>query len=265
MAVHSASAKSASASAASRKRKAEDAPLQQTYIDLGQKSFARVIECPVCGLAYTHGEEADEAAHKRYHRRALQGVRVRGALATLHIIDGERPDGTRLVGLSEGDGAEARRKLVEAAALLDPEHGAKEVPEGFRAALCLEATTGRVRGLAIAEPLSRAFRVVPPPPEVDGGDSADGAGTTGNVDVSDSGVLSHDGQPCDAVCGISHVWVEPQHRRRGIARELLDAVRQRFAAGFELPREQMAFSGPTASGRRLAVAFAGTEGFLVYD
>ena len=72
---------SAAAGSASRKRKAAaDTPLAQTYIDLGQKSFARIVECPVCGLAYTHGEEADEALHKRHHRRAVQGVHIRGVL-----------------------------------------------------------------------------------------------------------------------------------------------------------------------------------------
>lgn len=258
---------SAAAGSASRKRKAAaDTPLAQTYIDLGQKSFARIVECPVCGLAYTHGEEADEALHKRHHRRAVQGVHIRGVLAQ-HIIGSERADSTRLIALSEGDGAEARRKVIEAAALLDPELGAKDVSPAFRAVLCLEST-GRVRAFAITEPLRRAYRVVPSetPIERDAAETRQGerqATTAEGIDVTS--VLAHDGVPQEVMCGISHVWVEPQYRRRGLARVLLDAARQRFAVGFELPLDQIAFSGPTASGRRLAAAYAGTERFLVYD
>ena len=259
---------SAAAGSASRKRKAAaDTPLAQTYIDLGQKSFARIVECPVCGLAYTHGEEADEALHKRHHRRAVQGVHIRGVLAQ-HIIGSERADSTRLIALSEGDGAEARRKVIEAAALLDPELGAKDVSPAFRAVLCLEAT-GRVRAFVITEPLRRAYRVVPreTPIERDAAETGQGErqATTAEASIDVSSVLAHDGVPQEVMCGVSHVWVEPQYRRRGLARMLLDAARQRFAVGFELPLDQIAFSGPTASGRRLAAAYAGTERFLVYD
>ena len=42
-------------------------------------------------------------------------------------------------------------------------------------------------------------------------------------------------------------------------------ARQHFAAGFELPRGMLAFSQPTAAGRRLAAAYAGTEAFAVYE
>ena len=259
---------SAAAGSASRKRKAAaDTPLAQTYIDLGQKSFARIVECPVCGLAYTHGEEADEALHKRHHRHAVQGVHIRGVLAQ-HIIGSERTDCTRLIALSEGDGAEARRKVIEAAALLDPELGAKDVSPAFRAVLCLEAT-GRVRAFVITEPLRRAYRVVPreTPIERDAAETGQGErqATMAEASIDVSSVLAHDGVPQEVMCGVSHVWVEPQYRRRGLARMLLDAARQRFAVGFELPLDQIAFSGPTANGRRLAAAYTGTERFLVYD
>lgn len=252
-------------SAHSRKRRSSDAlpnsHLAQTYIDLGQKSFARIIECAVCGFAYTHGEETDELAHSRHHRRALQGVRVRGALAALHPLGIEQSDGSHLVALSEGDGAEARRKLSEAVTLLDPEFGAKDVPQAFRAVLCLEMATGRVRAFAIAEPLDRAYRAVPQAAQA----VTAGSEAPVETEVHGDGVLTHDGESHEAMCGVSHLWVEPEHRRLGLARAMLDALRQRFAAGFVLPLDKLAFSGPTASGRRLAAAYCGTESFLVYD
>ena len=38
-----------------------------------------------------------------------------------------------------------------------------------------------------------------------------------------------------------------------------------FATGFEVPANLVAFSQPTALGRRLAAAYTGTEAFLVYE
>ena len=221
--------------------------LTQTYLDLGQRSFARVIECAECGLAYTHGEESDEAAHRRYHRRVTQGVRVRGALADAHQVQ-ERDDGLRIILLRTTDGAEEMRKIHEVKALFDAEVGASPgLPDELVALLCLEAATGRLRGCVIAEPISEAYTVLAP-----------------SADEADGGVLRHDGVPRPALCGISYIWTDRQHRRRGVARALLEAVRRHFAMGFEVPVAQLAFSQPTAAGRHLAAAYAGDDAFLVY-
>ena len=67
------------------------------------------------------------------------------------------------------------------------------------------------------------------------------------------------------MCGISHIWVDARDRRQGVARALLDAVREHFAMGFDVPLDQLAFSQPTSLGRRLAVAYTGAEAFLVYE
>ena len=79
--------------------------LEQTYLDLGQRSFGRTIECKVCGLIYAEGEPSDEAAHRKHHKQALQAVCVRSVLAELHVV-GEREDGDRIVALRDTDGAE---------------------------------------------------------------------------------------------------------------------------------------------------------------
>ena len=99
---------------ASKKR-----PLEQTYLDLGQRSFGRTVECRVCGFAYCEGEPSDEAAHRAHHKRATQGVLVRGVLAEKRILL-ERLDGARVV-VHADDGAEAHRKA--GGALLDLELG----------------------------------------------------------------------------------------------------------------------------------------------
>ena len=40
-----------------------------------------------------------------------------------------------------------------------------------------------------------------------------------------------------ASCGVSHIWVLPAHRRRGLGSHLLDAVRRHMALAFEVGRE----------------------------
>ena len=57
--------------------------LTQTYLDLGQRSFARVIECAECGLAYTHGEESDEAAHLAIVADVVLGETMRQKASTV--------------------------------------------------------------------------------------------------------------------------------------------------------------------------------------
>eukprot|EP00316_Scyphosphaera_apsteinii_P002736 CAMPEP_0119319340 /NCGR_PEP_ID=MMETSP1333-20130426/49144_1 /TAXON_ID=418940 /ORGANISM="Scyphosphaera apsteinii, Strain RCC1455" /LENGTH=110 /DNA_ID=CAMNT_0007325725 /DNA_START=8 /DNA_END=340 /DNA_ORIENTATION=+ len=100
-------------------------------------------------------------------------------------------------------------------------------------------------GCVVAHPLSVAYRALP---------SADGGG-----------VIRHDGNKQRAVCGVSHVWVTADHRRRGVGLALLDAIRRNMATGFEVPRNELAFCQPTARGRALAAAYVGKDAFLVYD
>ena len=266
------SSSSNGAAAASKKRPA----LEQTYLDLGQRNFGRTIECRVCGFIYAEGEPSDEAAHRNHHRKMDQGVRVRGALAALRVVS-ERDDGDRIVVLRPSDGAEAVRKLHEVRATLERVLGPMfsgsigssfghpeappPLPAGLQAYLFLESHSGRVRGCAFAETITFAFRAVPPERKEDGGGDGGDGGDGGEL----TGVLQHDGIDREAMCGISHIWTDARDRRRGVARGLLDAVLQHFATGFDIPKDRLAFSQPTALGRRLAASYLDSESFLVYE
>ena len=95
-----------------------------------------------------------------------------------------------------------------------------------------------------------------------GGGGVDGA--EGGEEGGGQAVLRHDGVFRRATCGISHIWVASAHRRRGVARALLDAARRHLASSFEVPLDELAFSQPTAQGRALAAAYVGEQQFLVY-
>ena len=83
-----------------------------------------------CGFAYCEGEPSDEAAHRAHHRKALQGMHVRGALAERRIVC-ERDGGGRIIALHATDGTDALRKVREAKGLLDAELGSTpDLPDG---------------------------------------------------------------------------------------------------------------------------------------
>ena len=67
------------ASSGRRDFRALDSPLEQMYLDFGQRSFGRQITCAQCGMRYAEGEPTDEEDHRKYHRRTLAGVFLRGA------------------------------------------------------------------------------------------------------------------------------------------------------------------------------------------
>jgi hypothetical protein len=54
-----------------------------------------VSKCPVCGLMYAKGEQADEKVHSEYHRKAVKGFafkasegnRVSSKLLVMQVAD----------------------------------------------------------------------------------------------------------------------------------------------------------------------------------
>lgn len=66
-------------------------------------------------------------------------------------------------------------------------------------------------------------------------------------------------KPVKAACGVRMVWVAPMHRRRRLASQLLDAARYHLIPGYVVPRHQVAFSYPTEEGRRLASAYGSSS------
>lgn len=58
-----------------------------------------------------------------------------------------------------------------------------------------------------------------------------------------------------ATVGISRIWTSAAYRRKGVAMELLECVRDHFVYGVQLEPKEIAFTPPTESGCHLLAAF----------
>ncbi|KAL5737095.1 hypothetical protein ACOSQ2_031883 [Xanthoceras sorbifolium] len=82
------------------------------------------------------------------------------------------------------------------------------------------------------------------------------------LDGNHNGAIFCEKETMPAVCGIRAIWVSPSNRRKGIASQLLDAVRRSFCMGFVVEKFQLAFSQPSSAGQALASNYFGTGSFL---
>ncbi|KAK6741805.1 hypothetical protein RB195_009590 [Necator americanus] len=86
-----------------------------------------------------------------------------------------------------------------------------------------------------------------------------------SAQYSDSGKELRDGEP---IIGVNRIWTHSAARRRGVASEMLDLIRQRYFTGAYVPKHRVAFSDPSDDGRKFAESYVGSSTasttFLVY-
>lgn len=243
-------------------------------INLGQTMRKR---CSVCQMQYTPSDASDAATHAAFHAKYTTGIDVgrefalktraaakmaMGEDVIARVVGGTTPahhaamrrarlvldfasvelgaveiDDTRLWGdvvprpLAAGAG-------TEAAGTTPPQAAAPR----FECFLYLRGT--RCVGLCLTERITQAHRLLPTP----------------YSNASDDAVQLDD-EALPASIGISRIWTLAACRREGIAARLLDRV----VASAGVEKEAVAFSQPTASGRRLASRWFGREdGWSVY-
>lgn len=246
-------AAAAMAEAQRHKRKAPAAAArgtQQYSLDFGQTRNFGPTKCTTCGMEYTQSQPDDEAAHKKFHEKFVNGAPMPECKS--ESVVQRLADGSRIILIRASSEVQLGR-VRTAIELMQPDIGAVTLPPNYSVLLRISAPTGsakpgslRLQGAVIAQPLQRASgRVLP------------------NDDSAQA--LRHDGCAEGAVCGISHIWVHKSARLQGVATSLLSAVCQHMASFTVLPKEQLAFCQPTAGGRALAASFVGNEAFLVYD
>ncbi|KAK6244435.1 hypothetical protein QUC31_010844 [Theobroma cacao] len=194
-------------------------------------------------------------------------------------------EGGRIVLVLDSDPVAQRKKVQEVVKMMEIELGG----EWIFHKLCkvyLFVFSQRIAGCLVAEPIKEASKVL----SCSVGERHDGAPAKQTMSKSSklqfgeivfqrevdkrgpsealignhTGAIFCEKEAVPAACGIRAIWVTPSNRRKGIATQLLEAVRKSFCMGFVIEKSQLAFSQPSSEGQALASNYIGTGSFLVY-
>jgi N-acetyltransferase len=254
----------------------------QMQLDLG-KSARRT--CRGCGMEYVPSSREDERLHKDFHSLNDGGV----DLGTGFAKDSQTVErfgfGEVVAMLVARSPVSLQRRVKRVLEVVRSDLGAVEISDDRiwgrdasksqkrdgdgtnedRYRLFVYLAGDKCVGLCLAERIRHASKVVDsrPQPAV----TVDSPTPTEDKPKSDTerkeesenilpdftpSALHTETSIAPMLVGISRVWVSRSHRRKGIATTLLEAARQNFFYGIEVPREMVAFSQPTESGRQLA-------------
>ncbi|KAL3466814.1 ESCO1/2 acetyl-transferase-domain-containing protein [Aspergillus heterothallicus] len=239
--------------------------LKQMQLDLGHEVRKT---CATCGMEYIPSNAEDASLHKKFHDMNSTGVDLGKAFmranASRWVYEATRFDEGYVVIIDRKSSPTAKNQAKKVLEVLSkelsspviedeilwsqtepPKHlrknGATEKVDRYK--VFLHMKDSRCVGACLTERIWESHAVDKAPTQKDG--------TDGAVAV---GEASH-----PAIVGISRIWTSGSSRRKGIAMDLLDCVVSNFIYGMEIPKEQMAFSQPTNSGKSLAQAFFGPE------
>ncbi|KAL5365314.1 ESCO1/2 acetyl-transferase-domain-containing protein [Aspergillus floccosus] len=246
--------------------------LRQMQIDLGHEVRRT---CATCGMEYIPSNAEDAALHKKFHDMNSTGVDLGKAFmranASRWVYEATRFDEGYVVIVDRKASPTAKNQAKKVLEVISKELSSPEIdddvlwsqiepPKHLRGSngsaekvdrykVFLHMKDSRCVGACLTERIWEAHPVEKPTAPRNGVDAA--------VTRRDT---TH-----PAIVGVSRIWTSGASRRKGIAMDLLDCVVSNFIYGMEIPKEQMAFSQPTESGKALAQAFFGDEEWHVYE
>ncbi|GLT94790.1 hypothetical protein SLE2022_125130 [Rubroshorea leprosula] len=185
-------------------------------------------------------------------------------------------EGGRVILVSNSDPVARRNKVQDVVNMMEIELGEGWIFRKF-CKIYLFVSSQMVVGCLVAEPIKEAFRILScfVSERCNGAEAKKrrSSSTTlqfGNIilqrevvkrapdncsqlpDGNHHGAIICGEDAVPAACGVRAIWVTPSNRRRGIATQLLDAMRKSFCTNFVLSKSQLAFSQPTSAGKALA-------------
>ncbi|KAH7557098.1 hypothetical protein JRO89_XS11G0046200 [Xanthoceras sorbifolium] len=259
----------------------------QFHLELGQSDFL-LHTCSTCGVKYAPGDEGDEKAHKTFHKDYTLGIQFKDWRneRVIHMPCVERG---RIVLVLDCDPPAQMNKVQQVVKRMEIELGTGWIFHKL-CKVYLFISSQRIAGCLVVEPIKEAFKVLSG--TVDERTHVTSTkktsvnlatlqfgeimlqrevvkkGSSVNcpkiLDGNHNGAIFCEKETMPAVCGIRAIWVSPSNRRKGIASQLLDAVRRSFCMGFVVEKSQLAFSQPSSAGQALASNYFGTGSFLVY-
>ncbi|KAI9791514.1 MAG: hypothetical protein M1816_003858 [Peltula sp. TS41687] len=279
-------------------KKTKSSNLTQLQIDLGSEMRKT---CKTCGMDYIPSNAEDAALHKTFHARHTAGLDPRknrpgfkigarvwasdapGRSAESTVGDSvvmvhrkslaaERCNASAVLSIAN---AELSAVHIEDGVLWSqipvPTTTTREHGRGLASSLREDARKGglvdrfkvyvymegsRSVGVCLAERIFEAYRVLDESPAIPQSES-NSVAPSSSVSVGDVW--------CPAMLGISRIWTNRAHRRRGIATRLLECACSTFVYGMKVPKDAVAFSQPSESGKLFAENwFKGCNGWKVY-
>ena len=245
--------------------------MKQMQLDLGRDVRKT---CSTCGMEYIPSNSEDAALHKKFHDMNSTGVDLGKAFmranACRWVYEATRFDEGYVVIVDRKASPSAKNQAKKVLEVISKDLSSPEIPDDAlwsqieppkhaqpedepmekvdRYKIFLHMKDSRCVGACLTERIWESRPVQRPSTE-----NSNGADQTNSSSVT----VGDETHP--AIVGISRIWTSGSSRRKGIAMDLLDCVVVNFIYGMEIPRDQIAFSQPTESGKRLIQSFFGPE------
>ncbi len=200
----------------------------QTYLDLGQKNLSQKT-CKDCGMCYDSSFKEDIQRHKSFHNGYL--TRKNRIFLSSPIEDKIKIDDYTCViygppNLYLQSTVNQLNDFMEAANI---DLGS----ESYHIYYIVD-DENEVLSMAVVERIQEAYY-------------AEEYGQNSPITVST--------ETKTASTGISRIWTSEKHRSKGLAKKLLDVIRQTYARPLVISKKLVAFSQPTQEGFALASSY----------
>lgn len=257
-----------------KKKPPQQSGLRQMQIDLGNEVRKT---CPGCGMEYIPSNTEDAALHKKFHEMNTTGIDLGKAFVRANafrwVYEATRFDEGYVVIVDRRASPTAKSQAKKVLEVVRRELSSPEIEDDVlwsqteppkhlqqnrsiekidRYKVFLHMKDSRCVGLCLTERIWES-RPVESSAEKNGTDQPNGSSISVRNEVH------------PAIVGVSRIWTSESSRRKGIAMDLLDCVVSNFIYGMEIPKDKVAFSQPTESGKRLAESFFGTDEWHVYE
>lgn len=265
---------------------------EQMYLDFGQSSFGTRRICKQCNMMIVNGHPEDEASHISICNSYLLGVpfqlqRQYVAPNCVHML--KREDALNqddwILQVRASDALSLKRKVLEVSVIVDEELGfirdepSMHLKRGSRSNhnracsddfdhifgngrhIFMYISNKRVVGYCSVQVISKAYLLL----------NASGEKNI-NISPASNGMrqnhhffYTETNRPRKAMIGVHQIWCHSDHRKKGIARSMMDIARRGLVYGMIVPKSMIAFSSPTTEGAQFAKSYCGTDFPLVYD
>lgn len=220
------------------KKRFKAIPKNQTFIDAGQKHWG-IVECEECNTVYHAGDPNDEVFHEKQHN-GTDILRFKG-WKNENILYQAGP--TRIISILPTDSKIWIEKIKQVFQYISRSMGYFDEVSNLQFDMVLLFINGtKISGALFAESKSTGYKIL-----------------TSNADLEECSEKEY-----PIKCGVFRLWVDPKYRRKGLAKILMNCLKQKFLPGIQLRNEDVAFTTPTAEGKLFAASYFNTPYYFTY-